>query len=174
MSNTWGRPPRKDFWQDLQALALWLVIIGVAVYIIFPNFFKDIYANLLNPVSQTSTLNMDDQLSSSKNNYLSLDSNSSPQLLGQDLSGVANNLSNGNNEISSGYWIIYVVNGGFKQLAVSSEAYAFLLRLIQTDQNSQGTSIVFLASNGQISKYTVSDEVYTIINNLSIIMARSK
>jgi len=56
---------------------------------------------------------------------------------------------------------------------VSSDAYAFLLRLIESDQNSTSKSTVILAANGQIHKYVVSDEIYAIVNNMNLIVARS-
>jgi hypothetical protein len=173
MANTWGRPPRKDFWQDLQALALWILIIGVVGYVLFPNFFKDIYSRLSDPVTQASTLNTDYQLNNANTNPNS--GSIDPQtLLGQDFSNVSNALyNNGKSEVSSGYWVIYVGDGEFKQLAVSSDAYAFLLRFIESDQNSAGKSTVILAANGQIHKYVVSDEIYAIINNMELIVAHS-
>jgi len=180
MSNTWGRPPRKEVWQDLQALALWILIIGFVGYIIFPNFFKDIYSRLAEPATQTSTLNTDYQLNDSANTNTSSNSNTNsgstdPQTtLGQDFSNVSSALyNNGKSEVSSGYWVIFVADGEFKQLAVSSEAYAFMLRLIESDQNATGKSTVILASNGQIRKYVVSDEIYAIISNMDLIVARA-
>lgn len=172
MPSAWGRPPRNDLWQDLQALALWILIIGVVGYILFPNFFKDIYSRFSGPVTQTSTLNDNYALNSSTN--LGQNTNDPQMLLGgQDLSSVSNALYNGKNEIATGYWVIYVDQGEFKQLAVSSDAYAFLLRLIQSDQNAEGKSTLILAANAQIQKFTVSQEVYTIINNMASIVGRS-
>lgn len=172
MPSAWGRPPRNDLWQDLQALALWILIIGVVGYILFPNFFKDIYSRLSDPVTQTSTLNDNYTLNNSPN--LNTNVNDQQTLLGQDLASVSNALyNNGKNEVSSGYWIIFVVEGEFKQLAVSSDAYAFLLRLIESDQNVEGKSTVILVANGQIQKFTVSEEIYTIINNMALIVGRA-
>lgn len=171
MPSTWGRPPRNEIWQDLQALALWILIIGVVGYVLFPNFFKDIYSRLSDPVTQTSTLN-DYNLNNSSNLYTDL---TTPQsLLGQDFSSVTNALyNNGKDEVSSGYWVIFVSEGEFKQLAVSTEAYAFLLRLIESDQKATGKSTVILAANGQIRKFSVSEEIYAIINNISLISVRT-
>ena len=172
MPSAWGRPPRNDLWQDLQAVALWILIIGVVGYIVFPNFFKDIYSRLSDPVTQTSTLNDNYTLNNSAN--LNTNTNDQQALLGQDLSNVSNALyNNGKNEVSSGYWVIFVAEGAFKQLAVSSEAYAFLLRLIESDQSVEGKSTVILATNGQIRKFTVREEIYTIINNMALIVGRA-
>ncbi len=171
MPSAWGRSPRNDLWQDLQALALWILIIGVVGYILFPNFFKDIYSRLSDPVTQTSTLNDNYTLNNPDN--LNTSAYDQQTLLGQDFSSVSNALyNNGNNEVSSGYWVIFVADGEFKQLAVSSEAYAFLLRIIESDQSVAGKSTVILAANGQIRKFTVSEEIYMIINNMAIIAGR--
>lgn len=173
MPSAWGRPPRSDLWKDLQALALWILIIGVVGYILFPNFFKDIYTRLSDPVTQTSTLNDNYTL----NNSANLNANAYDQqtLLAQDFSNVSNALyNNGKNEVSSGNWIIFVAGGEFKQLAVSSEAYAFLLRLIESDQSIEGKSSVILVTNGQIRKFTVTEEIYSIINNMALIVGRAK
>ena len=134
MQGAWGRPPRNDLWKDLQALAIWILIIGVVGYIVFPNFFKDIYSKLADPVAQTSTL--DDSYSLSNSDSLNTNANAIDQhtLLGQDALSVSDALyTNGKNEVSTGYWIIFVSEGEFKQLAVSSDNYAFLLRLIESD-----------------------------------------
>lgn len=172
MPNAWGRPPRNDLWQDLQALALWILIIGVVGYIVFPNFFKDIYSRLSDPVTQTSTLNDNYTLNDSAN--LNTNANDQQTLLGQDFSSVSNALyNNGKSEVSSGYWVIFVAEGEFKQLAVSSDAYAFLLRLIESDQSVEGKNTVILAANGQIRNFTVSEEIYTIINNMALIVGRA-
>ena len=174
MQSAWGRPPRKDLWKDLQALALWILIIGVVGYVIFPNLFKDIYSKLSvsDPATQTSTLNGNSTLDNSTN--LNTNANDQQTLLGQDSSSVSDALyNNGKNEVSSGYWIIFVAEGEFKQLAVSSDAYAFLLRLIESDQSVEGKSTVVLTANGQIRKFTVSEEIYTIINNMALIVGRA-
>lgn len=153
MPSAWGRPPRNDLWKDLQALALWIFIIGVVGYIVFPNFFKDIYSKLSVPVAQTSTptdgstLNDSTNLNTNANTNANANANDQQTLLGQDSSSVSNALyNNGKNEVSSGYWVIFVAEGEFKQLAVSSDAYAFLLRLIESDQSVEGKSTAILTS----------------------------
>lgn len=175
MPSAWGRPPRNDLWKDLQALALWILIIGVVGYIIFPNFFKDIYTRLSVPVTQTTTPPNDNYtLGSSSTDNLGANATDQQTLLGQDSSSVSNALyNNGKNEISSGYWIIFVAEGEFKQLPVSSDAYAFLLRLIESDTSVEGKNAVILAANGQIRKFNVSEEIHAIINNMALIVGRA-
>ena len=168
----WGRSPRSELWQDLQALALWVLIIGVVGFILFPNFFKNIYASFADPVAQTSTLNDNYTLNNSSN--LTTDVTDQQTFLGQDFSNnVTNALYNGKNEVATGYWVIFVAEGEFKQLSVSSESYTFLLRLIESDQNVAGESSIILVSNGQIRKFTVSEEIYEIISNMALIVGRS-
>ncbi|WP_407308683.1 hypothetical protein [Desulfosporosinus sp. SB140] len=171
MPGSWGRPPRNELWQDLQALALWILIIGVVGYILFPNFFKDIYTRLSDPAAQTSSLN--DNYTLNNTTDQTSDASNPQTVIGQDFSSVTNSLYNAKSEVSSGYWVIFVANGEFKQLPVSSEAYAFLVRLIENDQNAAGKNTVILASNGQIRKVVVSEEIYAIITNLAVIGARS-
>ena len=172
MPNTWGRPPRNEIWQDLQALALWILIIGVVGFVLFPNLFKDIYSHLADPVNQTSTLNDQYTLNNSINTNTDITDNGN--FLGQDFSSVSNALyHNGNNEVSLGYWVIFVADGEFKQLSVNSDAYAYLLSLIESDQNATGKISVILSANGQISKYIVSEEIYAVITNMALIFARN-
>jgi len=173
MPSAWGRPPRNEIWKDLQALALWILIIGVVGYVLFPNFFKDIYIRLSDPVTETTTLNDNYTLNNAFDPYTDLTTNQS--ILGPDLSIGANSLNNVvNDEVSTGYWAIFVSEGEFKELSVSTETYAFLLRLIESDQKTTGKSTVILAANGQIRKFVVSEEIYSIINNIALIAARTK
>ncbi|MCB8816627.1 hypothetical protein [Desulfosporosinus shakirovi] len=171
MSNTWRRPPRNEIWRDLQALALWILIIGVVGYVLFPSFFKDIYSHLADPVTQTSTLN--DQYT--LNNSISTSSDLTDQnFFGQDYSSVSNALyNNSNDEVSIGYWVIFVADGEFKQLSVSSNTYTYLLSLIESDVNAAGKITMILSSNGKISKYNVSQEIYAIITNMALIVNRN-
>ncbi|MDQ7093942.1 hypothetical protein REC12_10105 [Desulfosporosinus sp. PR] len=171
MPGSWGRSPRNELWQDLQALALWILIIGVVGYILFPNFFKDVYGRLSDPAAQTSAINSNYTLNNTTDQ--TIDSSNPQTLFGQDFSSVTNSLYNGKSEVSSGYWVIFVASGEFKQLPVSSEAYAFLVRLIENDQNAAGKNTIILAANGQIRKVAVSEEIYSIITNLAVIGARS-
>ncbi|HZK83747.1 MAG TPA: hypothetical protein VFC58_03550 [Desulfosporosinus sp.] len=172
MPSAWGRPPRNDLWKDLQALALWILIIGVVGYIVFPNFFKDIYSTLSDPVTKTSTT---DNYKLQTTDDVNSNTYDQQTLLGQNSSSVSNALyNNGNNEVSSGYWIIFVAEGEFKQLSVSSDAYAFLLRLVESDQSVEGKNAIILVANGQLQKFNVSGEVYTIINNMALIVSRAK
>lgn len=175
MPNSWGRPPRNDLWQDMQALAIWVLIIGVVGFFIFPTFFKDVYSRLTDP---TTTVAAD---TGNVNNYgLNLDSSNSTLGTSNLLtpsgytSSVITGLYGNNNEVSTGYWVIFVAEGDFKQLSVTSETSTFLTNLIDKDKNVEGKNTVILAANGQIRKFMVSDEVYTIITNMALINTRTK
>ncbi|MHB8124836.1 MAG: hypothetical protein ACYDEJ_04185 [Desulfitobacteriaceae bacterium] len=167
MPNLWGRSPRNHIGQDVQALAIWVLIIGVVGYLLFPTFFKDVFSRMSVPVAETSNL-ADVNLPSTTSSELLNPSDFSTQ----DPS-VYNSLYNGKNEVSSGYWVIFVAEGEFKQLSLTSESYAFLLRLIEDDQKAVVKNSVILTANGQIRKYLVSDEIYTIINNMATVYNRT-
>ena len=162
MTNFWGRSPRNRMGQDMQVLVIWIFIIGVVGYLLFPAFFKDVFSRMSAPVADTSSLaevNLPNTTSSELENS-------------QDYTSVTNSLYNGKNEVASGYWVIFVAESEFKQLSVTNESYTFLLRLIEDDQKAEGQNSVILTSNGQIYKYMVSDEVYTIIKNMETINDR--
>ncbi|MDI6811947.1 MAG: hypothetical protein QMC95_01525 [Desulfitobacteriaceae bacterium] len=181
MPNPWGRPPRNDLWQDLQTLAVWVLIIGVVGYLLFPNFFRDVVTRLTNPdAAQTATLgevklpNVSGQTNSNVSSGLdtSLNALGSSFLTGQDYN-VAGTLYNSKPEITSGYWVIYVADAKFEQFALASDTYAFLGRMIESDQKAVPKEKIILAANGQIRQYEVSDEIYGIIINLATINART-
>ncbi len=169
MPDLWGRPPRNQMGQDIQALAIWVLIIGVVGYLLFPTFFRDVFSRMSVPVAETSNL-ADVNLP----NTTGLEPLNSSNLSTQDYPSVYNSLYNSKNEVSSGYWVIFVAEGEFKQLSVTSESYAFLLRLIESDQKAVVKNSVILTANGQIRKYIVSDEIYSIINNISTINDRTR
>lgn len=176
MPNSWGRPPRNDMWQDLQALAFWVLIIGVAGYIIFPNFFGDVYSRLTEPAAQmvdTYTGTYDPNLDQGTYDYEETNGISYP--LGYSSTNpITSAMYNLGNEVSAGYWVLFVADGDFKQMSVTSESYSFLQRLIEKDKTVEGMNTVILTSNGQIKKYIVNDEIYTIITNMAAIDTRSK
>jgi hypothetical protein len=178
MPNSWGRPPRNDIWQDLQVLGFWVLIIGVVGYILFPNLFSDVYTRLTDPGAQVvDTSGTYDPNQSYYDNSLYnsgiYDSSSLDPALGYSNSSTTSSLYNLNSEVSSGYWVLFVADGTFKQLSVTSESYTFLQRLIEKDKNSITNNTVILTANGQIRKYVVSDEIYTIITSMASIDTRA-
>jgi len=183
MPNSWGRPPRNDIWQDFQALAFWVLIIGVAGFILFPNFFGDVYTRLTDPTAQmvdTTSGSYDPNLSQGTYNTYNTgayNGNESGILFPSGYSNpnsTTSSLYNLGNEVSTGYWVIFVADGAFKQLSVTSESYTFLLHLIEKDKSGEAKNSVILVSNGQIRKYVVTDEIYTIITSMASIDTRSK
>jgi hypothetical protein len=181
MPNSWGRPPRYDMWQDLQALAFWVLIIGVAGYILFPNFLGDVYSRLTDPTAQmvdSGSGSYDpNRLKDSYNSGIYDPGNSTGILFPSNYpntTSITSSMYNLGNEVSTGYWVLFVADGDFKQLAVTSESYTFLSKLIEKDKNGEAKNTVILVSNGQIRKYLVTDEIYTIITNMASIDTRVK
>lgn len=181
MPNSWGRPPRNEVWQDVQALAFWVLLIGVGVFILFPNFFSDVYSRLTDPVAQlvdttTGTYDPDNNYdtydSYSTGSYT--DTSSSYLYSGGSSYGSSPTLPYLGNEVATGYWVLFVAEGDFKQLSVTNEAYTFLLRLIEKDQIGEGKNTLILAANGQIKKFTVTNEIYQIVTNMAAIDTRAK
>lgn len=163
MPNPWGRPPKNDIWSDIQALAIWIFIVGIVGYLLFPDFFHNVYDQLAIPGENTEEIG-EITLPTSK-----ID-NSSNDI---QLPSVYDSLYSGDSEISDGYWAIFVGENEFKQLSLSTESYAFILRLIDGDRKAEVKNTLLLAANGKIQKYVVSDEVYGILLNLTKINSRS-
>lgn len=164
MRNAWGRPQKNDIWGDLQALAIWIFIVGIVGYLLFPDFFHNVYDQLAMPPEYETEEIGEITLPTSN-----LDLNSD----GIDLPNVYNSLYSGDSEISDGYWAIFVSENEFQQISLSTESYAFILRLIDGDRKAEVKNTLLLASQGKIQKYVVSDEVYGILANLSKINSRS-
>ena len=163
MPNERWRQPRGEFRPDIGTLALVIVIIGIIGYLLFPAFFKDISNSTVTDsgiINQPSTTDPSALYSP----------NSSSQLF----PSVNNTMNLGieNNAITSGYGVLYVSNGVSQQLSVSAQDYAFLQGLFQTDNKGSGAITVFLADNGQIHRYIVSNETYSIICNIASIKSR--
>lgn len=169
MPNNWGRPPQNNQWRDIKGLAFWVIIIGLGLFLLFPNFFQDVYANLTASKGQSDLGEVTLPSSTdSINNYGSSDYYAS-------LYGTLNGstLNGGSSEVTAGYWIIFVGDGEFKQLSVTYEVYNFLSNLIKNDQKATSGQTIILVSNGQISTNQVSEEIYEIINNIAEINGRS-
>ncbi|NLI91802.1 MAG: hypothetical protein GX434_06215 [Peptococcaceae bacterium] len=165
MRTEWGRPPKNDLWSDIQALALWVFIVGIVGYLLFPDFFHSVYNRLTLTSGETESIG-EITLPSSNINL----SDTSSQY---SLPNVYNSIYSGNSEISDGYWALFVMENEFSQLALSTESYAFVLKLIDGDRKAEVKNTVLLAANGKIQKYVVSDEVYAILLNMSKINTRS-
>lgn len=165
MRNTWGRPPANNIWSDLRALALWIFIVGIVGYLLFPDFFHNVYNQLTVPAA-TSTQELDEiTLPASPGTSVS-ESES-------ELPSTYNSIYSGDSEISDGYWAIFVLDNEFTQLALTTDNYTFILKLIDTDTKAEVKNTLLLAANGKIKKYSVSDEVYGIVSNIYRINHRS-
>lgn len=162
MGNAWGRPPKNDIWNDLRALALWVFIVGIVGYLLFPDFFHNVYEHLAMPVA-TETEDLGEII---------LPENTTDTYDFQ-LPSTYNALYSGDSEISDGYWALFVVDNELKQMALSPESYTFILIVIDADTKAQIKNTLLLAANGSIKKYIVSDEVYGIISHLYKIKYRT-
>jgi hypothetical protein len=158
----WGRPSNNIMMKDLQALAFWLVLICVGGYLLFPDFFKDVYSRLQLPLEAPV------QTTQQPATDVNQDLNNLPLVFEEVYGGGTQPL-----ELSKGYWIIFVQEGQFQQLALSEESYRFVLGVIAKDQTT-GTQKLILAANGQVRQLMVSEEVFTIINQLNVIGGRNR
>ncbi len=156
----WGRP-RNQLKHELQALAFWLLLIGIGSYLLFPNFFKDIYSRLQLPAETAVQSNQSQTPSDSGQGLTDL-----PQVLQQVYGG------NESGELSKGYWVVFVQDGQFQQMALSEETYRFILGLLAKDETT-GTQKLILVANGQVRQLTVSEEVFSIVSQLHVIGNRS-
>lgn len=155
----WGRP-QNGFIQDLQALAFWIVVIGLLGYLLFPNFFSDLVSRLkLSEETTTQTTQTDTTTQTPTLDFPTV----FQEVYGSDK--VA--------ELSQGYWAIFIKEGQFEQLALSEEAYRFLVGVIEKDR-AGGNQKVILAANGQVRQILVSEEVYSVVSQLAVIGGRSR
>jgi len=170
MSNQWGRQPMG---KDSLTLVLGIVIIGIIAYLLLPNISRGINSSA-DPTVTATSLNNDNQPNT--NDPYALNSNSSGYPT-QNIPSVNNTLingnGNGNNEITTGYWILFLYNGTIQQLPINAQDYAFVQGLVNSDTKGTPTNPIFLVENGQIQKYVVNNETYSIISNMDIIANRS-
>ncbi|MDR3600969.1 MAG: hypothetical protein P4L49_10915 [Desulfosporosinus sp.] len=161
MYNQWGRQPmRKDSW----TLVLGIIIIGMMGYLFIPNFFKSdptVPATNLNDVNQPNTYDPN-----------ALNSAGNPIQNSPSTNNILNN-GNSNNELTTGYWILFVSNGTVQQLSVNAQEYALVQGLIESDSKGIAKITVFLIDNGQIHQFVITNETYSIISNIAIINTRS-
>jgi len=178
MSSLWGRPPRKEVWQDVQTLAFWILLIGVGAFILFPKFFGDVYARLTDPFTQTvdttGSYNPGYAQYDIEDIYTSTSYDDGTSYLSSGSYSTSPTIPYLGNEVASGYWVLFVAEGDFKQLSVTYDTYTFLLRLIEKDLLGEGRNTLILVANGQIKKFTVTNEIYQIVTNLAAIDKRAK
>ncbi|OCZ52720.1 hypothetical protein [Dehalobacter sp. TeCB1] len=165
-SNAWGRPPQNDIWGDIKVLALWIFIVGIVGYLLFPDFFHNVYDQLTSATANTEEIGEITLPTSSEVKDTTTGD-------GTDTTSVYNSIYTGDSEISDGYWALFVGDNEFQQLSLSTESYAYIIRLIDGDRKGEATKILLLSANGNIHKYVVTEEVYNILLNLNMINNRS-
>lgn len=164
MSNQWGRQP---IGMDSRKLVLGIIIVGIIVYLFLPNLFKGTNPSTEPTVPATSTDNINPPSSFDSN---TLNSSGYPI---QNFSN--NNILNSRNgdEITTGYWIVFLYNSTIQQLPVNTQDYAFIQELVNSDTKGNQTDSIYLVENGQIHQYIVSNDTYSIISSLENIKKRS-
>ncbi|MDR3289364.1 MAG: hypothetical protein LBT22_08050, partial [Peptococcaceae bacterium] len=130
MSNYGRRQPRNMGGKDLQSLAVWVVIIGVIGYLLFPSFFKELYFSRTEAVTSTGGTN-EVRL---PGDYQSVSSNELPSEVYSEAGNNFKPLYGQDNAMATGYWAIMTVSGNLRELSLSGEDYAFILKMIQNDQ----------------------------------------
>ena len=170
LMSDWGhQQQRKQPWSDFKMIALWVFIIGAVGYLLFPN----ILSFLSNQNADAATTMGDVVL---------------PDPSGADVSTVSDAVSEGltlsdlfdqpeqESNVSTGYWIMFVGDSELKELQLTASAYEFVMSVLDKDirtQELEGTIPLLVATNGQLKKYLVSDQVFDIINNLTDIAGRA-
>jgi len=151
----------------MQLLVLWIFIIGVVGYLIFPGFFNNVYERLTDDTSAESVI-ADYSISNSS------ETSGTYSSLPDYTSYYYPYSSSKAEEITSGYWVMFVEEGKLTQLSLTYEGFSFLKNLVQADRTTGGEQTLIFVENGQIQKYEVSAEIYNIVQNLAIIDGRVK
>lgn len=163
MRNSWGRPPHNEMWSDIQAIAIWVVIVGVVGYLLFPSFFQNVYSALTNPLAQSTEIN-EISLPTTTN------TGSTTSQTTEGLPDVYSSIY-GESEFTDGYWVVFVADGELKQMQLSLETYNFIMKIIANDKQTEKNNTIIIAENGKVHKYIVSNEVFGIISNINTINA---
>lgn len=155
--NTWGGS-RKLLLTDLQTLVIVLIILGFLVYLLFPGFYQTILAgingnNAVEDVVQPTNLTTIPQMEL--------------PLVFQQVYPTDQPA-----DFSKGYWVVFIRDGQFEQMALTQAGYLFVAGLIDKDRSNR-TRRVFLSTEGQFKQVLVSDEVNAILSQLAAISLRS-
>lgn len=177
MSNQWGRPQRKrPSIMKGKGIAM-LLLVGILAYLFFPGLKNKIYLFLKPTYAATNSINYS---LPQANNSLAQNSSANtrptdsiPTYSIQDSLSTYNLASvNKNNEVTIGYWLLFIANGQMSQLSVDAETIAFIQQLIEKDRKSTGKNTLVLFENGRSRQYMISDEINYVIANLSVIDTR--
>ena len=166
MSNQWGSIPRVRKRQSIGKLVSVIVLFGIITYLFFPKFINKMYS-LINPTYAAT--NSSDYSLPKTNNSSALQS---PTYSMQNSPSTYNVSSDKKSEVTTGYWLLFVVNGQMSQLSADVETTTFIRQLIENDRKSTGNNTLFLVENGRFRQYMVSNEIYSVVSNLSIIDTR--
>lgn len=168
MPNQWG--PRKQ--AAISPAVIGIIVLGIIGFMLFPKFLENTSTST-SALANQSTMSQDLSSGNLSNANTGQD-NSQTNILNQGLSGGISGISgNGTNNLTGGYWVLFVNNGAMEQLSLNSQDFAFIQELVSSDANGRAAYPVFLVENGQIQRYTVSTEISSIIINLDNIYKRS-
>ncbi len=169
MSNSWGNRSGFKNGKELFTLLLGLIIFIMILNHFCPGLFANI-SSILNPDSTVSADNINLPVTDYQDAAAALDSSQISTDIGNTLTSGVNNA---NNEISTGYWIIFSLDGSLQQFSVSAQDCTFIKDFIQKDNQTTPANVIYLVQNGQIQKYAVSNEMFSIISNLETIYSRN-
>ena len=166
MSNQWGSIPRIKKHLSIGKLVSVIVLFGILMYLFFPRFINKM-DSLINPTYAAT--NSNDYSLPNTNNSSAL---KSPTYSIQNSPSTYNTFSDKKSEVTTGYWLLFVVNGQMSQLSSDVETTTFIQQLIESDRKSTGNNTLFLVENGRFRQYMVSNEIYSVVSNLSVIDTR--
>jgi hypothetical protein len=170
MPNLWGNKSNFKNGRELLTFILGLVIFIIILHLLFPSLFTNI-SSMLNSTSSAISSNNINLPETNEQNTVNSSVNSNQ--ISSDFNSTLTT-GNVNNELATGYWIIFSLNGALQQLPVNSQDFAFIQEFIQKDSKTSSTNAIYLVQNSQIHKYLVSNELFSIISNLEIIYTRDK
>lgn len=171
MSNQWGRTQRNRP-SIVKGIAFFL-FVSILAYLSFPGLKNMIYP-LLKP-TYAATNSSNNTLPKTNN---SLTQSSPPDSILtypiQDSLSTYNLVNETkNNEVTTGFWLLFVAKGQISQLSVDAETIAFIQLLINKDLRSSGKNNLVLVENGRFRQYMISDEINSVVASLSVIDIRA-
>ncbi|KTE92464.1 hypothetical protein AT727_19110 [Desulfitobacterium hafniense] len=171
MSNQWGRTQRNRP-SIVKGIAFFLSV-SILAYLSFPGLKNMIYPLLKPTYAATNSSNY----TLPKTNNSLTQSSPPDSILTYPIQDSLStyNLANEtkNNEVTTGFWLLFVANGQISQLSVDAETIAFIQLLINKDLRSSGKNNLVLVENGRFRQYMISDEINSVVASLSVIDIRA-
>ncbi|MEA5024579.1 hypothetical protein SDC9_20806 [bioreactor metagenome] len=175
-----GRTPYGMKQEQISALGFGIVVILIIIYLVYHFFSKGSYYSLRPSLAATSSMSYPSSYQTSNLSPYSYPRQGSSNVYDPNNTYNSNNTydystqnsltTSDKNNVLTGYWILFDMNGVITQFNLSSNDYAFVQRLIQNDNKGVPKIRIFLVENGQTRHYIVSNELYTIIANMNYIV----